>query len=242
MSFNPTIAMATGSGKPRIVVVENTSYTAGGTTTFTVTTATDSTMPNPAGIRVNSRISSFVVIGGQPNKPTYGRVISVDDAGKTVTVDGWTAGTPTNAQVWTIDGWVLDLPYCYDLTERFEPDNLIHALYGGDQGDILDTLFRGWKYQCALDYSRYMSGDTLLLLAPAFRRDTQKALILIPHVDAQQFQYNVFFSGSIDLSRFGKTPGHKKPVFVFQGKENLASWPIMAAYGTGYATNYGVCL
>jgi hypothetical protein len=237
MSLLPTIPMATGSGKPRLVIGEAISYTSAGTTTFSSTTATDSSLPSPSGIRVNQRISSFVVIAGQPNKPTFAKVLSV--AGTTVTVDAWTAGTPTAAQAWTIDGWVIDLPYCYEMTERFEPDNLVHALYGGSNGDRLDTEFRGWKYQCTLDYSKYMSGDTLLSLASAFRRDTLKSMILIPHADTPQYQYNVYHAAAIEVGRYGKNLGHRKPVFTFAGKENVASWPILDGYGSAYATDYG---
>ena len=237
MSLLPSVAMATGSGKPRLVIGEAIGYISGATTTFTATTATDAALTGAAGIRANARISSFVIISGQPSKPTFAKVLSV--AGTTVTVDAWTQGVPTNGQTWTIDGWVIDLPYCYDMTERFEPDNLVHTLYNGDNGSIMDVKFRGWKYQCTLDYALYVSGDVILSLAPAFRRDTLKTMVLIPHADQPQYQYNVYHGAPIELARFGKNLGHRKPVLVFIGKENVASWPVINGFGMNYATVYG---
>ena len=115
---------------------------------------------------------------------------------------------------------------------------LIHALWRNRK----KTKHFGWEYVATLDYAGVIYGDTLLLLRPHLDMGKDDRLILIPHVDASQFQYNVFFAEAIDLSQFGKGLAHVKPVFVFGAKENVASFPMVAGYGTNYGNIYGTHL
>lgn len=166
----------------------------------------------------------------------YGKLTTIDDANNVLTVDSWYAGTPTNGSAFKVDGWIADLPYCNDLTERFEPDVLVHNLWRSRK----KSKHYGWKYQCSLDYSKGIVGDTFLLIAPHLNMRKEDRLILIPRVDKPEFNYNVFFSESFDLSQLGQGLGHTKPIFTLTGKELVSSFPIISGYGTNYANNYGI--
>jgi hypothetical protein len=226
-----------GVGLPRIIVVKEAIYTSAGATTYTSTSVIEAGTPDLSALRVGHRITSFVVIGGdKPNKPVFGKVTAIDDVNDIISVDSWIGGTPTNGQVFVIDGFVIDLPRCQEMTEIFTPDQLIHKL----RRSRTETKFYGWGYQCILDYSTYATGDMFYDLLPAFNLKQDDRLILIPRRDAPRFQYNVYYAESISLSLYGKTPGYRKPVFVFQGAENVATWRMVKlGYGTHFGTDYG---
>ena len=78
-----------------------------------------------------------------------------------------------------------------------------------------------------------------VLLQPALNLGENDSLVLIPRKDAPEFQYNVYFADAINLSLYGKSRGYRKPVFVFDSKELIASFPIRDGYGTHYGTLYG---
>lgn len=233
-----------GVGKPRLIVLADVQYMSTGATTYTATDVTEAGTPAlvAAGVKIGQRISSFQVISGQPNKPIYGKITNIDDVTDKISVDAWKGGTPTNGQAFTVDGFVIDLPRCQEMTEIFGPDYLLHPLYGGDEGTKEETKFQGWEYRCVLDYSKFSTGDMLVDLQPALNRKSGDRLILVPRVDAAEFQYNVRFVDAISLSKYGRSAGYRKPVFVFKSKENLASWPIQSGYGYGYAQAYGTQL
>jgi hypothetical protein len=171
-------------------------------------------------------------------KPTYAKVTAIDSTTRTLTVDAWTNGTPTADAALLLDGWVADLPRSQKMREIFTPDVLIHNLWRSRKS----SKHFGWIYQCILDYARYLDADTLFLIKPMLAMRTTDELILIPRRDAPQFQYPVFISSPISLSLFGRSPGYSEPVFVFDGKYPLASWPLIDGYGTNYADNYGTSL
>ena len=129
----------------------------------------------------------------------------------------------------------IDLPRCQEMTEVFTPENLIHKLFRRRKS----AKQYGWSYKCILDYSTYATGDMLDDLRPALNIKDGDRLILIPRRDAPEFQYNVYFAEPISLSLFGKSAGYRKPVFVFDAKEMVASFPIRDGYGTHYGTLYG---
>jgi hypothetical protein len=237
MNLNPSIVSFGGVGKPRIMVDDDLIYTATGTVAFTATTVSETGSPSLSQIRVNMRVRGIVT--GTPDKVSFGKVAAVDDTNDIITVDAWTNGTPSAANKFTVEGWIIDLPYCNELTERFEPDYLTHELYRGDKGAKIDTLFRGWKYVCTLDYSRYISADTILSMRKALGPAKDKAITLIPHADQPGFNYEVLYDAAVDVSRYGISPGYRKPVFVFRCVENIPSWPLIDGYGMEYGTDYG---
>jgi hypothetical protein len=229
--LNVTVAGAGGTYEALTHIYEST-----GTTAFMATSATETGSPAFAAVKAGHRIASFRVVGAL-SYPTYAKVTAKVTG--VLTVDAWSNGTPTAAQIFRIDGWICDLPRCQEMTETFEPDVLVKSIWKGDQGTEKEPKFRGWKYQCALDYRQYVSPDTLLDMNFHLGPKAKDQLILIPRADFPQAQYNVYFGAAIDLTRFGHSPGYKKPVFVFIGKQNLAGWIMVDGYGTAFATNYG---
>jgi hypothetical protein len=156
-----------------------------------------------------------------------------------ITIDGWTNGTPTNGQKFLVDGWVIDLPRCQNMVETFEPDYLIHSLYGGDSGNRDVVKFRGWRYEVELDYSEYISADTIFALRNIMNCKKFDQLFVIPHIDKQKYQYNVYFSNQIDLERYGLSPGHKNFKLKLKSKETVPFPNESGGYGTMYGYSYG---
>jgi streptogramin lyase len=157
----------------------------------------------------------------------------------TLEVDSWSNGTPTDAQIFKIDGWIIDLPRTQEMTEDFDADVLVHGLYGGDAGQKKETKHRGYAYACRLDYSKFFSGDALFEIRKLMSLGSRDSLILIPRRDKPQYQYNVYIDDSFSISKYGKSPGYRKPVFVFLGKENIADMRMDLLYGSHYGTSYG---
>ena len=144
-------------------------------------------------------------------------------------------GTPRIIVIKGADQYTINLPRCQEMTEIFTPDQLIHGLYRRRKS----SKFYGWGYRCVLDYSTFATGDMFDDLRPALNLKKTDRLILIPRIDALGFQYNVTFVDPISLSLYGKSPGYRKPVFVFDANELVASFPIRDGYGTHYGTVYG---
>lgn len=144
-------------------------------------------------------------------------------------------GTPRIVVIKGVVETTIDLPRCQEMTEIFTPEQLVHPLRLRRK----KTKFYGWSYRCILDYSTFTTGDMLDDLRPALNIKGTDRLILIPRKDALGFQYNVYFVDPISLSLYGKSAGYRKPVFVFDAKELVASFPIRDGYGTHYGTLYG---
>ena len=223
-----------GVGLPRLIVVKGMIYTSAGATTFASASVSEAGSPDLSALQAGHRVTSFVVSAGHPNKPVFAKILSVDDVNDIISVDEWIGGTPTNNQPIVIDGFVIDLPRCQEMTEVFTPDNLIHKLYRRRK----DTKFYGWGYRNILDYSTYATGNMLTDLFPGLNLGETDRLILVPRKDAPGFQYNVYFADAINLSLYGKSPGYRKPVFAFEAKEIVASFPIVLGYGSSYGINY----
>jgi hypothetical protein len=219
------------------IVYPTPQYTSGASTTFDAGAAYESGQAF-AGVNVNQRVASYCM-RGTVAIPTFAKVTG-KITGKLL-IDSWTNGTPTNGQRFYVDGYVVDLPRTQEdgLTETFDPDVFIQMIWDGDNGSRATTEMHGWKYDCVLDYSKYASPDMLLDLKNVLAQGANDNLILIPRRDCPQFQYNVYFSGPISLSRFGLAPGYKKPIFAFKSKSNLPSWGMISGHGTNYGNNYG---
>ena len=242
MSANPAIRTINGKGTPRVitetdVVLQSTnvSFFVDGNGRYV---ADFSSNPDPVdAVQAGMRLSSVAVISGQPNKPIYARITAVDEGNYLLYLDAWVPTVPAGTSTAQVDGWVIDLPHCQEITETFEADQNIHNLW---RNRIVSKFF-GWKYSCVLDYSGYIKPDTIVDARYMLSKDTNESMILIPHKDKPEFQYNVIFDQPINISPFGIAPGYRKLIFGFKGRETVATLPIAATgYGFGYATNYGV--
>lgn len=168
----------------------------------------------------------------------YGKIVSVDDANNKLVIDSWRGGTPANGLTMKCNGWIADLPYCKKLIEHFDPVGLQQRLWRFRK----ISKHYGFEYKATLDYSNGIMGDTLLLLRPHLSMGKEDRLVLIPHVDAPQFQYNVFFAEGFDLAQYGQGLGYIDPVFIFEAKELVASFPMLSGYGTNHGNDFGNCL
>lgn len=237
MSIKPTFTRINGSGRPRIIVIKDDPvWTSTDETTFTASGAT--VVDLESYIHAGMRARSYVVRSGFPSLEVYGRITSVNTTTDVFTVAEWVGGTPTDGQIITIDGYVIDLPYCYALTETFIPDQLIHRLWRSRKASV----FYGWQYAAKLDYSTWIAADTLIDMYQALNISEGDKLILIPRVDKPGNAYNVIYDGDISIARFGRGPGHRNVAFGFVGMENVA-WPIpQSGYGFAFSTVYGTQL
>lgn len=230
-----SIVRINGEGTPRLIVIGDLLFESGTGTTYTSAGVTIVGGADLSQLQVGHRIRSAQVVNSIAEE-VYGKVIGFDDDADTIVVDEWSGGVPTNGQKVYIDGFVLDLPRCQELTEFHRPDQLIHRLHRSRS----ESKHRGWLYRCVVDYSRYIAGDTLLDMIPALSLKETDRLVLITRKDVPEFQYNVHFEDEeIALSFFGRSIGYRKPVFVFVSEDPLASWPIEANYGANYANDYG---
>lgn len=187
------------------------------------------------GAEVGLKIQSVFTDDNSVQEETFGRIIDIN--GNTITVDGWTAGTPSNTDAFSFTGYVVDLPYCNEMTEFLTSDTLVHNLYRSRK----KTKERGFFYKCQLDYSKRVYGDMLVDMQRILDVSQHVNLILVPRADVPGFNYNVFLDPqtAVQLSMIGKGRAHKKIVFVFIGKETINSFPISLGYGDNYGTNYG---
>jgi len=237
MNPNPSAVSINGTGKPRVIVTKaDAFYTSGSSTTFTATTIEETSITDwtALGIRVGMKIQTNVTSGGI-DYPSYAKVESLDDVNGIIAIDAWTNGTPTNGNVFEADGWIADLPFCQKLTQIMTPDVLVHSLYRSRKA----AKFYGWEPSFILDYAKYVSPDTIIALRHQLAARLDDLLVLIPHVDQPEFQYNVFYSTPVQIARFGISPGYRDAVFTFKGSEPIGSWPIVEGYGSGYSRTYG---
>lgn len=238
-SFIPTFTSISGTGRPRMIVKKKTNtYASSGTTAYTATTVSETGTPALSAIRAGMRIVSTVTRSSLPPLEVYARVVSVNDTTDVITVAEWVGGTPTDTNAFTVNGWVIDLPYCQSLVEEFEPDQLIHNLYRSRRS----AKFFGWQYSARLDYAAWISADTLIDAGVIFNLEEDDELVLVPRVDKPGYNYRVLYDGPIPISRFGKAAGHKGVVLPFRGTANVP-WPIpQSGYGFEYSYDYGTQL
>ncbi|MFI5250793.1 MAG: hypothetical protein ACHQQQ_00050 [Bacteroidota bacterium] len=194
--------------------------------------------------------SAFLERGLTPNQRivvdtgdfvSYAKILSVDttvESAPVIIIDRWSNGVPQNGSIFSVDGYIADLPRCGEMTEAHTPYGLVHNLYRGRKS----SKQFGWTYRCAFDYSKYFSADAVLALIEQLNIGPDDSLILIPRNDAPEYQYNVFYKDDIQVSLFGRSPGYRKVILSFEGME-LQSFPKpLTGYGAAYGWNYGVGL
>jgi hypothetical protein len=237
MTIKPTFTRINGDGKPRILVIKATAtWTSSDETAFTSTGG--AAVDLPATVHAGMRARSYVVRASLPSLEVYGKILTTNTTSGDFTVAQWVGGTPTDGQIVTVDGYVIDLPYCAALVETFTPDQLIHRLWRSRKASI----FYGWGYSVRLDYATWIAADTLIDMYQALNISGSDKIVLIPRVDKPGNSYNVIYDGDISIQRFGRGPGHRGVTFGFVGTENVA-WPIPnQGYGFSYSYVYGTQL
>jgi hypothetical protein len=208
-------------------------YVSSGGTTYDSTGATETGTPDFSQVEANAYITSDIVVAGAPLEPTYAKVTGV--GANRLTVDAWVPDVPTNGLPFYVTGYIADLPRTQELPETFTPDNIVHQVYRRRKL----VKHYGYQYKALLDFSKYVSGDTMLLLKRHLAAGQGDRIILIPRVDAPENQYNVYLSKQIDLSLYGEGLGHRKVSLEFSATENVGNLPSPSGYGTGYGKNYG---
>lgn len=192
--------------------------------------------PELNNLSINMRISSTIsAVGSYPAEPVYAKIIGFSN-GKII-IDQWQGGQPTDGNAFTVDGWIADLPYCNKLTEKFTKYSLVHKLFRGRR----ETKDFGYYYECNLDYSKHVWGDTIFDLKHHLNVVETKSLILMPRADRPEFNYRVYLKpdAGIQLALFGNAQGHEKFSLTYEGKDLIQTFPIVSGYGTGYGQNYG---
>lgn len=157
---------------------------------------------------------------------------------QTLVIDEWHGGIPTNGQTLYIDGWIADLPRTNRLVETLSPITLLHNLYPWRK----DIKHYGFNYECLLDFSQYVSGDTLNLLHEHFAIGEGDRLILVPRIDEYNFQYNVGLANPFDLQIIGDGEGYSGFSLRLFGTELIHNLGVISGYGYGYGENYGIQL
>jgi len=223
-----------------IEVIDDDHYLIGKIISVGGTGGTARQIPDYTNVRAGMRVvSGYARSGGSADKIVYGRITAIDRTGFVITIAaGWVGGTPDNGKTFKVNGWVIDLPYCFDLTETFTPDQLLHNLW---RSRIEQAEWYGWGYAAALDYAKHIRADVLLSMRPALNLKKGDMLILVPHIDKPQYNYAVIYGDPVSLSRYGLSPGHRKVAFGFRGTEPIATWPMPeSGWGFGYGTRYGI--
>lgn len=238
MRFIPSAIEIKGVGKPRVIITKPTDTYSSAATTFAATSLTIAGTVDLSAVQVGMRVHAMYV-SGAIMYDCYAKITAVNDSTDVITVDAWYPTTPTNAQTAYVNGYIVDLPYCYRLSETYTPDVRVHPLYRSR----VAVKHYGWKYRAMLDYSVHISADALLNAGPIMALSEGDSLLLIPHVDEPGYCYNVYHAADVSMARFGKAGGYSGFAFVFQGTENVP-WPVpRSGYGFSYSAGlYGTCL
>lgn len=222
-----------GSGKPRFYIR---------TTNFplscTVTSATaTSVLLNTAESLTNldavyTFINRLIFVEDIDGNETMGKVTAYDNNTKVVTVAGWSKDLPSAGKTVQIRDFQIDLPYCQELLEWFEPDVLSRKLSNGN----IDNKKKGFYYKAILDYSSYMTSTDLESLRSLYRIDFKEAEFF-PRIDNYNLSYIVDIDpeSQLEFAQLYHQQGHKYVKIAIKGLRRLSEAnlysPVTAGYG-----------
>lgn len=220
-----------GTGKPRIIIDDRNVLT----TTVTSSTSTSVVIDVSVGDLIIlddavGLVGRMIQTRDASSEETTGVITAFDDPNKTLNVASWTGANPYAGEELTVDGAQIDLPYCQSLVESFEPDFIVHKTYAGR----LKYIKRGFWYSAILDYSSYITKDTMKLFR--FLYMTQRSdLIFYPRSD----NLNISYRCEIDTERFQFAQkynhvGHKLVRVHLKGLERLQNIELNDLTSTGY--------
>lgn len=243
MSFVPIHSVHSGVGLPRVIREidsgDSDYFLTTGVPTYTSTTCVD-TVALDARVRVGRRIRALQLNTGFAGKIVYGKIMAIDAGTKTITVDQWIGGTPSASQLYTIDGYIADLPRAEKIVETFTPDVLVHNVWRSRK----TAKLYGYNYMVEVMYDSWISPDALYDLRECFRFQLEgddDNIIFIPHIDKWGINYNVYLANPFIFSLTADQKGHKGFKIVFNAKENVSRTPQFqySGYGYEYANDYG---
>jgi len=201
----------------------------GGTTTW---------IPGYWKVQAGMRVVAQKARGGLPNLECYARITGVNAVTGVLTVDQWVPSQPADGDTYSVNGWVIDLPYSQGIRQEFTPCQTVHSLWR----KRLDNRFYGYEYGCTVDFSQWIDADTLYLMRQALNPSEDDTLVIVPYTDKPGYNYEVIFDDTMALNLFGKGGGHRDFVMKFKGKY-LVPMPLLASgYGFGYSLSYGTQL
>jgi hypothetical protein len=237
--MNPTRQIITGVGKPRLIrEMASAVFTSSTGTTYTSTTVVDTTALSSVivpGMRIRAK-KVTPVSALEYEVLSYAKVLSVDLTAKTITVDEWVNGTPTNAKAFTIDGWIADLPRVLEggLKETFDPIVLRHNLWRNRK----KTKLFGYDYSAELGWEKKFSPDAFFEMRNVMQQQitgSDETIILIPRVDKPNIAYSVFVEDPFTIANAPDQKVHTGFALTFIGKDPIATPPhfLWSGYGTG---------
>lgn len=246
--MNPTRQIITGTGKPRLIrEMASALFTSSSGTTYGATSVVDTAALSSViqvGMRIRAKILT-TVSAVVYEVLAYAKVESIDLGTKTITVDAWVNGTPTNGQTFTIDGWIADLPRVLEggLKETFDPLVIVHNRFRFKK----TTKHFGYAYSAELGWEKKFSPDDMFEMRNVMQQQitgSDETLILIPRVDKPGINYSVFIDTPFTIANHPNAKVHQGFALEFIGKDPIATPPhfIWGGYGTGFGQAYGTQL
>lgn len=224
----------------------NREHTVTATDATTITIDTDFTVAGTGGtvrrvpdyrsIRAGMRIVAYDGRTPLPDLECYARITAVDNVNKILTFSGgWVGGTP-DLGPFSVNGYVVDLPFSQGIEQVFAPEQLIHSIFR----KRLKSKFFGYNYGVTIAYDRWIAADTLYALTPVLNAAETDEIVVVPHIDKPGYNYAVVWDGAIQVRPFGIAGGHAGVAFQFRGKALVQFPSNPSGYGFNYAYNYGV--
>lgn len=238
-----------GTGKPRILVNTNIIHTdsisavSGDSPSYSVTLAVGG---NLAGLAATYGLINYILwTKNGDGEVTWGRIIGYSETPNDVlTILDWSNGEADPGADCYIQNVVLDLPYCFRLTEMWMPDFIVHKLYNGN----IYRRKRGFYYSASLDYSNYIHKDNLEIFRQLLRTD-RNDIWFYPRRDNLNVSYKVDISpdSEVVLNQIQHHLGHRSWVINLIGVERLPEVQIYdpeesSGYGEDYGSSYGIGL
>jgi len=248
VSANPTYAVTTGTGKPRLIrEMAAAIFTSSASTTFDTNTVVDASAIS-TDIQLGMRVSATrrVNTGGQDfDYLSYGKVTQIDIVLKKLWVDSWVGGVPTNGIVYKVDGWIADLPRTLEkgIEESCTQLKRVIKMYRNN----LSVRLYGFSYSAVLDFEKRFTPDAMFEMRGIFQQDLDgdsQRLFLIPRVDKPGFNYEVFIDDDINAVLHPSGDFHSGIKLRFRGKRPLASlpWAQFGGYGFNFGRDFGIGL
>jgi len=240
-----------GTGKPRILSTETPVITdvvnSLGAGFVKLDTDYTTNMNNTYGTGNWTLVNRWIETFDANNDNIYAKITSVDNSDiQKLYIDQWYGGDievanePVAGHNIFIKGFIVELPYCENLTEQYELDARMRKLENGKMR--IDK--RGWWYRAVLNYQSFIKKTVLQSLEFVFNLG-ENDFYFIPRADNPDIFYQVNFPEdySLQFSQLRQHDGHSGINIVLVGMQrlrdiNLTSEPVYHAYGYGEYYGY----